>query len=324
MPAFFIPLRQHCICLAAVIRYIWKNAIRMKTLLTLICCAAITQSAYAQIDSSQLLKDVETLSADKFEGRQTGTKGNRMAQFYLLDRFKKAGIKPMSGTYEQPFYFTRGDVRTMGTNLYGYIPGKTDSVIVISAHYDHIGVNGAANKADSIFNGADDNASGVAAILGMAAWFAKHPPRHTLIFAAFDAEEMGLQGAKAFLDRPPVPLTKIVANINLDMVSRNDKKELYACGTFHYPKLKPYIQAAAAKSKIILLTGHDKPEEGSQNWTSQSDHGVFHRKNIPFIYFGVEDHPDYHKASDEFSRIHPSFFYQAANTVLEVARLMDK
>lgn len=321
---FFYPAVFHCVCLAAGIRYIWGNAILMKTFLTLLCCAALAHTTSAQVDSTQLLKDVETLSADKYMGRQTGTAGNRQAQFYLLERFKKAGIQPMSGTYEQSFYFTRGTARIMGTNLYGYIPGKTDSVIVISAHYDHVGVKANAQGADSIFNGADDNASGVAAILGMAAWFTKHPPRHTLIFAAFDAEEMGLQGAKAFLDKPPVPLTKIVANINLDMVSRNDKNELYACGTFHYPQLKPFIQTAAANSRIKLLTGHDRPEDGGQNWTGQSDHGMFHQKKIPFIYFGVEDHADYHRPSDEFSRIHPSFFFQAANTVLEVVTLMDK
>ncbi|MGE7773166.1 M20/M25/M40 family metallo-hydrolase [Chitinophaga sp. NPDC101104] len=295
----------------------------MKTLLTLICCAALAPAAMAQVDSVQLLKDVETLSADKFMGRQTGSRGNRMAQFYLLDRFKKAGIQPWAGTYEQPFYFTSGDKRIMGTNLFGYIPGKTDSVIVISAHYDHVGV-GPGNGTDSIFNGADDNASGVAAILGIAAWFAKHPPRHTLIFAAFDGEEMGLRGARDFVSRPPVPLKKIKANINLDMVSRNGKNELYACGTFQNPHLKPAITAAAANSKIKLLTGHDRPDEGSQNWTNQSDQGAFHAQQVPFIYFGVEDHEDYHKVSDEFSRIQPSFFYQAANTVLDVLKWIDQ
>ncbi|WP_341834032.1 M20/M25/M40 family metallo-hydrolase [Chitinophaga pollutisoli] len=296
----------------------------MKKILTLICCAFVASATSAQVDSAWLLKDVETLSADKFMGRLTGSKGNRLAQFYLLDRFKQAGIQPMSGTFEQSFYFTHGTERIMGTNLYGYIPGTSDSVIVISAHYDHVGTRHAQGVADSIYNGADDNASGVAAILGIAAWFAKHPPKYTLIFAAFDAEEMGLQGARAFVARPPVPIGKIVANINLDMVSRNDKNELYACGTFHYPQLKPYITAAAATSSIKLLTGHDNPGSGSQDWTSQSDQGAFHARKIPFIYFGVEDHPDYHRPSDEFSRIQPSFFYQAANTVLEVVRQMDK
>ncbi len=113
----------------------------MKTVLTLLCCAALAGSAQAQVDSAQLLKDVETLAADKYMGRKTGTKGNRMAQFYLLDRFRKAGIQPMNGTFEQPFYFNRGTERIMGTNLYGYILGKIDSVIVISAHYDHVGVS---------------------------------------------------------------------------------------------------------------------------------------------------------------------------------------
>lgn len=295
----------------------------MKRFLPIVGCL-IGLSASAQIDSSQLMKDVQTLSADKMEGRKTGTKGNRLAQFYLLDRLKQTGLQQFSNTYEQPFYFTQGEKRIMGTNLYGYIKGSRDSFIVISAHYDHIGIKKPQTGTDSIYNGADDNASGIGGLLAMATYFSKNPPKHTLIFAAFDAEEMGLQGAKAFVAKLPVPATRILMNINMDMISHNDKNELYACGTAHYPQLKQFVTAAAANSTIKLSIGHDRPEDKDQNWTNQSDHYEFHKKKIPFLYFGVEDHPDYHRASDEFSRINYSFYYQATNTILNLVQIIDK
>ena len=295
----------------------------MKKLLPVIGCL-IALSATAQIDSAQLMKDVQTLSADKMEGRKTGSKGNRMAQFYLLDRLKQLQLHQFNHTFEQPFYFTRGQNRIMGTNLYGYIPGRIDSFIVISAHYDHVGIRKTASTTDSIFNGADDNASGVATLLAIAKYYKEHSPKYNLIFAAFDAEEMGLQGAKAFVARPPVPTSKIILNINMDMVSHNDKNELYVCGTAPYPALKTRVAAAAQRSSVKLPFGHDQQSDGDQNWIPQSDHYEFHKAKIPFLYFGVEDHPDYHKVTDEFERINPSFFYRAAGAVLEVVKEFNK
>jgi Zn-dependent M28 family amino/carboxypeptidase len=290
-----------------------------------ICLLTVLGTAAQQrgIDSLQLIKDVRTLSADKFEGRKTGKRGNRMAQFYILDRFKEAGLQPFHGTYEYPFYFLEGNKRVMGTNLYGYIAGKTEDVIVITAHYDHLGIRQREGQADSIYNGADDNASGTAALLSLIKYYQQHPPRHTLVFAALDGEEEGLQGAKAFLQQPPIAVARIKLNINMDMVSRNEKNELYVCGTYHYPALKQYVTKVVDSSALKVLMGHDKPEEGSNDWTNQSDHYEFHRKEIPFLYFGVEDHADYHKASDEFEKIDPRFFYKAAETVRIAVGVMD-
>ncbi|RPE13615.1 M28 family peptidase [Chitinophaga lutea] len=295
----------------------------MKKLLTALSCF-ISSSAFAQIDSAQLMKDVQTLAADKMEGRKAGSRGNRMAQFYLLDRFKQVPLQSFNNTFEQPFYFTRSDKRTMGTNLYGYVKGRVDSFVVISAHYDHVGIGKPNQEKDSIYNGADDNASGVAVLLAIAKYYAAHPPKYNLIFAAFDAEEMGLQGAKAFVARPPVPLARIVANLNMDMVSHNDKNELWVCGTSHYPQLKRYITAVAPNSRVSLPMGHDQEKDSSQNWTNQSDHYEFHKVKIPFLYFGVEDHPDYHQPSDEFSRINPTFFYNAAQALLNVVKAINE
>jgi len=292
------------------------------SLLLLLPFSTMAQS----IDSAQLISDIRTLSSDKYEGRMTGTRGNRQAQFYLMGRFKDAGLKAYHNTFEYPFYFSHDNRQIMGTNLFGYISGKSDKVIVITAHYDHLEmIRGAAPGTDSIFNGADDNASGVGALLALMGYYKTHQPEHTLIFAALDGEEEGLQGAKAFVKQPPVPLSKIVLNINMDMVSRNDKNELYVCGLTQFPALRKYVEGAIAKEgPVKLISGHDKPEEGSGNWLNQSDHYEFYKVKIPALYFGVEDHPDYHKVSDEFSGTQPSFYYQAVLKVLTVLESADK
>ncbi|RZK68728.1 MAG: M28 family peptidase, partial [Pedobacter sp.] len=144
-----------------------------------------------------------------------------------------------------------------------------------------------------------------------------------IIFAAFDAEEMGLQGAKAFVAKPPVALAAIKLNINMDMIAHNDKGELYACGTFKYPELKKYF--VFNNPDIKVLFGHDDPKLGrSEDWTNQSDQGAFNAKNIPFLYFGVEDHKDYHKASDEYANINKTFYVNAVNAILDITNNIDK
>ncbi|RZL58837.1 MAG: M28 family peptidase, partial [Pedobacter sp.] len=289
--------------------------------ITLSCCSSVKNQG--STDSSkldmQLLKDVETLSSDAYQGRKTGTKGAEMARAYISERFQKLGLKsyPQNINYAQEFSFnSRGGTKVNGTNLIGYIQGKTSNVIVVSAHYDHLGV-----VKDQVFNGADDNASGTAGLLKIAAYFAKHKPTNTIIFAAFDAEEMGLQGAKAFVANPPIPIETIVVNVNMDMISHSDKGELYVAGTFKYPALKKHIDTNRKDIKVSL--GHDDPKLGHDDWTNQSDQGAFNAKNIPFLYFGVEDHKDYHKATDEYQTITKQFFSNAANVVLDVVKSID-
>ncbi|MFC6100581.1 M28 family peptidase [Olivibacter domesticus] len=282
------------------------------------CCASVKQQDDRQLHTT-LLNDIKTLSSDNYEGRKTGTAGAEKARAYITERFTKLGIKPFpdQSNYLQPFMFQAKDSKQFtGQNVLGYIPGKLKECIVISAHYDHLGTEG--NK---IYNGADDNASGVAALLHFAEYFSKNPPNFTLIFAAFDAEEMGLKGAKAFVDAPPVALHQIKLNINMDMIAHNDKNELYACGTFTHPELKKYIITDHESIKITL--GHDDPKTGHDDWTNQSDQGAFNAKNIPFIYFGVEDHKDYHQPTDDFENINQDFFVGATKAILAVIKNID-
>jgi len=273
-----------------------------------------------KINRNTLLNDIQTLSSDSFEGRKTGSTGNLKAADYITNRFEEIGLKSYNQNYRHPFTFrNRRNEQIQGINLIGCIKGKSENVIIISAHYDHVGINNS-----EIFNGADDNASGVAVILASAKYFTENKPLNTLLFVAFDAEEMGLQGAYSFLNNPPIPKELIKLTINLDMVSHNDKSELYAAGTFKSPAIKDIIQNADQNTGISIKFGHDQPDMGKDDWTMQSDHGPFAKENIPFLYFGVEDHKDYHKPSDDFDNINPNFFYSASTAILKSIISLDK
>ncbi|HSJ08133.1 MAG TPA: M28 family peptidase, partial [Longimicrobiales bacterium] len=243
--------------------------------------------------------------------------------------FRERGLQPYaqrlpSGTgasFLQPFGFSRRAADMDGANVVGVVPGRErpGRYIVITAHYDHLGI-----RNGEIYNGADDNASGSAALLALAGYFVANPPRHSIIFAALDAEEMGLQGARAFVANPPVPVDSMAININMDMIGRSDAGELYVAGTHHYPDLLPYVEAVAATAAVRLIPGHDAPGgRPGDDWTMLSDHAAFHAAGIPFLYFGVEDHRDYHRATDDLAGIQPGFYVRAARTVLDMVRLLD-
>jgi Zn-dependent M28 family amino/carboxypeptidase len=288
----------------------------------LVCLVALHASAQpASIDSAQLLRDLETLSSDAMEGRRAGTPGSARAREYIVRRFKEAGIAPIGSSYEQPFTFRgRGDTDDRsGVNIVGAIRGHRtpDRFIVVTAHYDHLGV-----RNGQIYNGADDNASGVAALLAVAARLSAEKPEHSMLFAALDAEESGLQGARALLRAPPIPRESMALNVNLDMVARDAKNVLFAAGTHHYPFLKPYLENVAVPP-VILRLGHDTPDLGSNDWTRQSDQFVFHEAGIPFLYFGVEDEAQHHKATDDAETVTKEFFIGAANTIANAIRRLD-
>ncbi len=286
-----------------------------------------TRAANLRVDSDRLMEVVTTLADPKFEGRAAGSPGGLAARAWVLERLKSIGLQPVSGSYVFPFTFTRmttsGRVNGEGANVVAQCLG-TDTrapVFVVSAHYDHLGV-----RNGSFYPGADDNASGVAVMLAVAEHCQRTPFRRTVIFAAFDAEEAGLQGAKVFVASPPLPKERIALNINLDMVSRNDKREIFVAGTHHWPQLKAPLEVVAKRAPITVLFGHDKPVAlagGVDDWTNQSDHGPFNDAKIPFVYFGVEDHADYHKPTDTADKINRGFFVDVAETVLDAVLQLD-
>jgi Zn-dependent M28 family amino/carboxypeptidase len=284
--------------------------------------AAPRTGALPVLDSARLVRDVFRLAHDSMGGRAVGTPQNAQARAWLTAEFRRIGLEPVGGTYEHawarpPRRNTTDSLR--GVNVLGQVRGRVSPqrVLVVSAHYDHVGT-----RNGEVHNGADDNASGTAAVLAMAAHFKANPPAHTILFALWDAEEVGLQGARAFVAAPPVPLASIVANVNLDMVSRNDKGELYAAGATPWPRMRPVLEALVPRAAVTLRLGHDSGG-GQDDWTAQSDQGAFHAAGVPFAYFGVEDHPDYHKPTDDPERIQPGFYYRAARTIAAFVESLD-
>jgi len=280
----------------------------------------ISVEAQPMLPKDSLLAHVAELASDEYQGREVEQKGNRKAAEYILKRFEAIGLKTFEDSYVHsfPFYnrFTRKAYQ--GRNLIGYLPGTkyAKQYIVLSAHYDHVGI-----KKGEIYNGADDNASGVGALIEIARYIQANPLEFSLIIVAFDAEEVGLRGADAFTEEPPVPLDSILININLDMISRNTNEEIYICGTSYTPALRPPLERLAEAAPIKVSFGHEAPEaKGANDWTNASDHGKFHQKGIPFLYFGVEDHADYHQPTDDFNRIMPDFYHQVAELVLRAVQ----
>ncbi|HEX8150616.1 MAG TPA: M28 family peptidase [Pyrinomonadaceae bacterium] len=279
---------------------------------------AVKPAGAKKIDAARLLEDVRVLSADSMEGRGAGTKGGELARAYVERRFTEAGLAPLWPSFEQPFDLPS---KGRGVNVVGYVRGAKypERLIVVSAHYDHLGV-----REGKVYNGADDNASGVAVLLQLAAHYTGAArPEHSLVFAALDAEELGLVGARELVRRLKAEKRDVALDVNLDMVGHSERGELYASGTYHTPALRPALERVAAAAPVKLLLGHDRPEQGHDDWTNQSDQYAFHKAGIPFVYFGVEDHKDYHKPTDDFETITPDFFVRAAETILEAVRTLD-
>jgi len=210
-----------------------------------------------------------------------------------------------------------------GTNVLALIPGSAPGpALVVSAHYDHLGIRG-----DALYPGADDNASGVAALLAVAHALRGRPPRHPMVLAVFDAEELGLRGSRAFVAAPPADAPPIGMDLNLDMLSRSDRADLTVSGVGPEPWLRAAVEAEAARSPIHVHLGHDRPWYRAgmvEDWTDGSDHGAFAGAGIPWLYLGVEDHPDYHAPTDTFERIDRAFYADVASFVVSLVARLDR
>ncbi len=294
--------------------------------LLLVGCSAPTPGAStpgalateAGVDSARVVSDLFFLSHPALEGRLVGTLGNAAAREYIISELLRAGVEPVGDSWVHTFPARDG---VEGANVLGVIPGseRPGRYLVVTAHFDHLGI-----RDGDLYHGADDNASGSAALLEIARYFTAEQPRHSVLIAALDAEEGGLRGARALVAEPPIPLDSVILNVNMDMVSRNEANELYAAGTYHYPFLTPLVEDVAARSALALLRGHDDPAlPPGDDWSSASDHGAFHAVGIPFVYFGVEDHPDYHQPTDTFENTDPGFFVRAVRTIVDFVETAD-
>lgn len=297
--------------------------------------AEVTSPA-RRVDRTRLLADVTALASPRFEGRGTGTPGAARARAWIANELAAAGVPPGgSSGFEQPFTISNRDVRAIlpggrpfrtaftAANVVGRVAGRVAGAraIVVTAHYDHLGTRDGV-----IYPGADDNASGVAVLLAAARHFVRHPPRRPIVFAALDGEEAGFHGARTLVASDLLPPGGVALNVNLDMVSRSGANEIYAAGTYHSPWLAPILRDVQERSTVAIRFGHDRPREiggGLEDWTRSSDHAAFHQAKVPFVYFGVEDHPDYHRPTDTADRIDPRFFGDAADMILEAIATFD-
>ncbi|WP_196139528.1 M28 family peptidase [Aliikangiella sp. G2MR2-5] len=284
--------------------------------------------AQKSIDQQALLTDLKRLSSREMAGRATETRGNKLAANYIASKFQALNIQSYTPDYRHPFLFGSANKR-QGVNLIGYIPGQnTDNrkTIVVTAHYDHLGTQG-----KHIFYGADDNASGVSAMLALARYWRQYPPLNNILFLATDAEEDGLYGSKHFVKNPPIALEEIMLNINLDMVARGGaKKRLYFAGTRKNKMIGELLAPHLSTARVCVRAGHETRSSlliaGRQgpDWNNASDHAPFRKEGIPYIYFGVDVHGDYHQTSDTFENIDPEFFVNSVQTIVNFSVVLDQ
>lgn len=315
----------------------------LAAMLVAICPAAAqtpaARDSVADISESHLFAAIAALAADSMEGRKAGTPGGDRARAFLVKKLTSMGVGPLVPSYttqfnarsqfneKSPVPYGEGrpangirvaNYRVYGTNVLGVVRGTEhpSRYIVVSAHYDHLGTFDGR-----IWNGADDNASGSAGILAIAEWTVTHPPKSSIIFAWFDGEEEGLLGSQAFVDKPPVPRDSIIADLNLDMISRSVTGELFAVGLRAWPVMGPLVDSVAALGLVKIVRGHDEP--GPDDLTNRSDQGPFNDRKIPFVFFGVAEHADYHRTTDRVERIQPEFYLNSVVTAAELLRRLD-
>ena len=267
------------------------------------------------------------LSDDALRGRQPGTPGGECAAEYIAFAFQRLGLAPGGddGSYFQdvPLESVVNPHAPGGTgrNVLAVLPGtdrrNAEEVVVIGAHYDHLGMGGMSSLArgvQEIHNGADDNASGIAAMLQVAEQLAIGPrPRRPVVFMAFTAEESGLLGASHWTSEPTVPLEDVVAMINMDMVGRLEQNGLVVYGTGTTAEwesiLEPEIEELGIWKHSFVPDGY-----------GASDQTAFYMHDIPVLHFFTNTHSQYHRPEDDWHLIDEEGVHTVADLVAEVVR----
>src|SRR5262245_28913751 len=226
--------------------------------------------AAASITTEELKGHVDVLADDTFEGREAGSRGGHAAARYVLQAFERHGATPAgeSGSYFQSFH---GASRNILGLVEGSDPRLKDEVIVIGAHYDHVGYgrsNNSFGPLGYIHNGADDNASGVAGMLEVLEAVKRLPiaPRRSMLFAAWDSEEGGLNGSRYWVSRPTVSLARVVLAINLDMIGRMRNGRLEILGSRTAPGLRRLASEANSESPTAMVFDW-KLKADSDHWS---------------------------------------------------------
>jgi hypothetical protein len=260
----------------------------------------------------QLYQDIFYLSSDLLEGRQVGTEGEVLAAGYIAYKFAEIGLTPSGDntSYLQKFSVRQRanphslvnspeDSLIYGYNVVGAIDNGSENTVVIGAHYDHLGWGNSGGSLHAgekaIHNGADDNASGTAAIIQIAKRLKNSSKTNNYIFIAFSGEEEGLWGSNYYAKKPSVDIHSINYMINLDMVGRlNDEKKLSIHGTGTSPLWPEALDKANTMGLSLIL---------SESGIGPSDHTSFYKNDIPVLHFFTGQHRDYHKPSDDIEHI---------------------
>ena len=295
---------------------------------------ATTHSAVVNALETSALEHLQVLSSDDFAGRKFSSTASEKSQSYLQSTLQSLKVAKFKGAYRHTFEQTGFFNDKSGANIIGYIPGTTypNQFIVLTAHYDHLGT-----KHTKVFNGADDNASGTAALLHYGKLINNRPLKHSVILLFTDGEEINLLGAKAFINQQEKLLAQIKLNINLDMIagsssstklrfiSRDLSKILTDEKLFELEAL----QANLKESSNTRLTAGFRNRRGvgssvnRTNWRMASDHGAFSKAGIPFIYFGVGAHKNYHSEHDTFENINQALFIASVDVIYQQLLFLD-
>ena len=277
-------------------------------------------AAASHADSGAIIADIAYLASDPLEGRGTGTPGNDSAAAYIARRFASLGLRRLDSSFEQhfvahPLAAHNESPRSLPTqNVVALLPGSDPrlrgQLVIVGAHFDHLGrsTEGALDpdRKDVVRRGADDNASGTAAVLELARLFAAAPPKRSLLFVTFSGEELGLLGSEYFVTHSPVPLDSAVAMVNFDMVGRLRDDKLIVYGVATAAELPALVDSANLAANA--------PRPGSP-WSAPlrvtalgdgfgpSDHSSFSARGLPVLHFFTDLHEDYHSAGDVPSKI---------------------
>ncbi len=284
------------------------------------------------ITAAELSEHLYIFASDEFEGRDTGEKGQKLAAEYLVKEYKKLNIPSPPGvtSYYQPVPSSafRGNVKD-SENVLAYIVGseKPEEVLVITSHYDHVGMD----KDGNVFNGADDDGSGTVAILEIAEAFMKakadgYHPKRSILFMNVTGEEKGLIGSKWYTDNPVFPLANTVANLNIDMIGRigNGKEDagdyVYLIGSDKLSTELHELSEEVNRKYINMELDYTFNDENDPNrFYFRSDHYNFAKNNIPIIFYFNGVHADYHKISDTPDKIEYDLLEKRAKLVFLTA-----
>ncbi len=297
------------------------------TYITLVFALSIISCQAQKIEADKIKEHIRTLASDEYEGRNTGSEGEKKANAYIEKQFKAIQLLPKGEKgYDQPFAFKSGvhGTGTEGTaeNIIGYIDNGAENTIIIGAHYDHLGLGNDGSSLDAnpkgkIHNGADDNASGTAGVIELARYFQKNgkKEKNNFLFICFSGEELGLYGSKYFTEHPTIDLSKVTYMINMDMIGRlPESKNLSVSGVGTSPSWSTVLDKLS-NDQLIVKT--------DSSGMGPSDHSSFYVKNIPALHFFTGSHNDYHKPSDDWDKINYKGEVEVLNAIVKLVNELD-